>query len=162
VPWSSRISQALAALDTAVDAGLIAGAAVLQDAVKEKLRGGYTSGQFVTGANVNSVIVVGPTTSSGAREARVTTRLTNPPYPWWWEVGHLNLWVSDAPMGPQVGVKASSVGTKRQGTFVRVEKWRPAAEESADRVASTFASVTATTFSQRMGTAALPGRGGAR
>lgn len=132
--WSSRIPDLLDAFPGAVDTGLVAGGAVLTDAVKDELRGGYTTGDFVTGNNINSVYATDPATEAGVRVVRVTTRQTDPPYPWWWETGHFNLWLSEA----SGGALASQVGTQRQGRFVRVEKWRPASEKSADAVAQAF------------------------
>lgn len=144
--WSSRIPDLLAAIPDIVDAAGIAAQAVQADAVREKLRGGYTSGDYVTGANLESVITLEPVTEGGMRVFRTTTRLTDPPYPWFWEVGffsgHIRL--DGAP-------EASSVRTRSPGHFIRVEKWRPAAEESAAAAEAAFDETASAAFAAHLG-----------
>jgi hypothetical protein len=136
VTWSSRIPDLVAELPNMVVAGLDAGTAVIADAVRDELRGGYTSGEYVTGANVNSVIRPAAfRDTDGALVQRVTTRLTDPPYPWYWEMGFFSSTITGLPDAPL----ASSVGGRVQGRFIRVEKWRPAAEKSADAASTAFA-----------------------
>jgi hypothetical protein len=117
VGWDSRILDLAALINGAAVAGLDDGTAVGADALREALAGGYTSGEYVTGANVNSVIRPDAELVGGVWVRRITTRLTDPPYPWYWEVG----WHSST------------------GRFFRVEKWRPTIERVADAMALAFA-----------------------
>lgn len=70
--------------------GLLAATQVLINAVKRGLRGGYTSGDFVTGNVINSV-TRGETEEDSNGE--LTMRVgTNVPYALFWELGHHNTW----------------------------------------------------------------------
>lgn len=55
MPWESRIPERQAQIREASRKGLIASAQVYVNAVKKDLRGGYTSGLYVTGNVINSV-----------------------------------------------------------------------------------------------------------
>ena len=71
-----------------VDGGLVAQAHVYMNAVKRALRGGYTSGDFVTGNVLNSVTRTDPRWESSARAIRVGTNVM---YALFWEIGHHNI-----------------------------------------------------------------------
>lgn len=77
-----------ALLGKAIDGGLIAAATVYVNAVKRGLRGGYTSGAFVTGALMASVTRTEPRNEGVARVVRVGTNVM---YAVFWELGHHNL-----------------------------------------------------------------------
>jgi hypothetical protein len=111
--WKSNVGGDK--IDRATRAGLQAAAYVLSNAVKERLRGGYLSGKFVTGQVINSVTIADPTKAAEGWHIRVGTNLD---YALWWEIGHVNPWL------------------KR---FVRVEKWRLAAIDSRNAQAAAFA-----------------------
>lgn len=107
----SRIPKILSNFREAQQKGLQAGAYVIANAVKRKLRGGYTSslgnhGDFVTGNSLNHVTIGEPQGSGDGAFILVGTDLL---YDLYWEVGHYNLFTRH---------------------FERDEKWRPAAEES--------------------------------
>ena len=80
-------------MNAARDAALIAAAEVVRTEVKLRLRGGYTSGQFVTGNVWNSVKLSAPTDDPEGRGVRVYTDVT---YALYWEVGHLNTFTRKA------------------------------------------------------------------
>lgn len=69
-------------------AGLIAAAEVVVNAVKEGLRGGYTSGLFVTGNVMNSVNRSEPEQNADGAFILVGTGVD---YALFWEVGHNNI-----------------------------------------------------------------------
>jgi len=106
-------------MEQARDAGLIAAAEVVKTEVKRGLRGGYTSGAFVTGNVWNSVTRTDPTDENGVRVIRVGTNVM---YALYWELGHQNLF------------------TRK---FERVEVWMPTFLSTADRQALAFARVFA-------------------
>jgi hypothetical protein len=116
--FTSRLDEIRAALVKGEEAGLIAGATVLINAVKRGLRGGFTSGQFTTGALLNSVTRSEPMLEDKVRVIRVGTNLNNPPYPLFWELGHHNIF------------------TRR---YERKEVWRPALMDNVDSVSAAFA-----------------------
>jgi hypothetical protein len=100
--WTSNTARVTSALREAVGQGLSAGGHLYANAVKRGLRGGYTSGTFVTGTSVSSVQVTPPEMAGGVLQVRVGTNLM---YNLFWEIGHQNLFT---------------------GRFERVEVWRPA------------------------------------
>jgi hypothetical protein len=113
-----------------VDTGLVRAGAVLVAAVQDKLAGGYTTGDFTTGRNMNSVYATPPASDRGGRVVVVTTRQTDPSYPFFWEEGHVNLFA-----GPKSGgALASVVGSRREGRYLRVPKWQPALEEKTPEI----------------------------
>lgn len=99
--WTSRIPAVQAAMDQALMDGLTAAAQHYANEVKQDLRGGYTSGAFVSGNVINSVAVDPGQRRGDVLEARVGTDVM---YALFWEVGHQNLF------------------TRR---YERVEIWRP-------------------------------------
>lgn len=133
--YRSNADAVIRALLDGIDRGLVRAGAVVVDAVKENIRGGYTTGAFVTGANLNSVYATAPATQNGVRGVVVTTRLTDPNYPAFWEEGHVNIFA-----GPKSGgALASLVGSKREGRYLKVPKWAPALESSSAEAEATFA-----------------------
>lgn len=115
--WTSNLDSFSRRGDGAIQAGLIAAAEVLKNAVKKNLRGGYTSGDFATGRSMNSVTRSEPERGFGGFFIRVGTNLL---YNLYWELGHRNVFL-------------------RQ--FVRVEKWRPALLDSREAQRAAFARV---------------------
>lgn len=75
-------------LERAIYAGLTAQANALRNAWKRNLRGGFTSGDFVTGRAINSIRIAGPERQGAGFMVRVGTDVK---YVLFWEVGHLNL-----------------------------------------------------------------------
>lgn len=75
-------------LRQAIDGGLVAAAQVVANRVKEGLKGGYTSGDFVTGNVLNSVNISEPRADETGHYILVGTDV---PYALFWEVGHRNL-----------------------------------------------------------------------
>jgi hypothetical protein len=99
--YKSNLPQVESRMRAASFAGLEAAAAVYENAVKDELRGGYTSGDFVTGQSVSAVAHSEPEMDSDGAFILVGTSLLHNLY---WELGHQNLF------------------TRR---FERVEKWVP-------------------------------------
>ena len=110
MPWESRVPEVQKALDAAVRDGLTAGAYHYANEVKKELRGGYTSGDFVTGKSVSSVTVVPAERHADGWEAKVGTDLL---YNLFWELGHINLFT---------------------GKYERVEVWRPVLVRETRRI----------------------------
>lgn len=119
MPYASNFAAVRERMEQARDAGLIAAAHVVINEVKRGLRGGYTSGAFVTGHVWNSVTRTDPLDENGVRVIRVGTDVM---YALFWEVGHRNVF------------------TRK---FERVEIWVPALLSTADRQALAFATVFA-------------------
>jgi hypothetical protein len=113
----SRFRQFAAAHATARDKALRASANVVVNRVKRDLRGGYTSGDFVTGASINAVRATDPMWDGNVRVIRVGTTLF---YNLAWEIGHHNIF------------------TRR---FERKEVWLPAFTATAGQQAATFSRV---------------------
>lgn len=112
--WHSRRPEFERRLQAAQIAGVVAMQQVVVNAVKRALRGGYTTGDFVTGLSLNSVSRDTPREVNGEIVGRVGTPLA---YNAYWELGHYNVF------------------TRR---YERVEKWRPAMEESRDAARAAF------------------------
>ena len=140
--YRSNAAAVTRGLAIGIEAGLVRGGAVIADAVRDNLRGGYTTGDFVTGANVNSVYVTPVTSNGGARTIVVTTRLTDPNYPAFWEGGHTNIFAGGGSPGP----RASSIASRREGVYLRVPKWAPALEEKADEATALVAAALETSL----------------
>ena len=86
--WDSNIPAAQAALREGRELGLIAAAQVVINQVKRGLRGGYTSGDFVTGNSINHVTRGPVEYDAGEAFIRVGTSVL---YNLYWELGHHNL-----------------------------------------------------------------------
>jgi len=112
--YRSNLTAVQAALRTGVRNGLLAGAQILVNAVKLGLRGGYTTGDFVTGMSINHV-TRSPVVMTGAFDGYIKVG-TSLDYNLFWELGHYNLF------------------TRR---FERVRVWEPAAwaQEAAIKLA---------------------------
>ncbi len=115
--WNSNLPELNRRFDLAQQKGLRAGAEVLRNAIKRKLRGGYTSGQFVTGNVINSVTISNAERVGGVWAIRVGSNLM---YALYWELGHFNLFLN---------------------RFIRVEKWRIAWLESRNEVREAYTRV---------------------
>lgn len=101
MPYESNLPAVVQRLRAARFAGLIAAAEVYIGAMKEAMRGGYTSGAFVTGFAMNSIGRSEPEDNPGGAFILVGTSVM---YMLFWEVGHQNLF------------------TRK---FERVERWMP-------------------------------------
>jgi hypothetical protein len=112
--YQSNLSAVAAKLRAARFAGLIAVAEVVITEVKNRLRGGYTSGNFVTGFVMNSVTRSEP--SEGENGAFILVG-TNVMYALYWEVGHANIF------------------TKK---FERQEVWMPALLQTRNEQIAAF------------------------
>lgn len=112
--WTSNLAAFNADNDAAQQFALIAAAYVLVNAVKRALKGGYTSGAFVTGHVINSV-----TRGEPFREATGFSVLvgSNVPYALFWEIGHHNLF------------------TRK---YEREERWRPAFMDSREAMSQAY------------------------
>jgi hypothetical protein len=109
--------------ERAVDAALRAAAQVvvngLKDEKPEGLRGGYTSGDFVTGNILNSITI-----SDTARDRQGTFVLvgTNVMYAVYWEFGHINVF------------------TRK---YERQERWGPTLARTSDEATAAYRRVYA-------------------
>jgi hypothetical protein len=88
MPYQSNLPQITARMKAARMAGLIAAAEIVITKVKEGLRGGYTSGAFVTGNVLNSVTRSEPMDDANGAFILVGTNVN---YALYWELGHQNL-----------------------------------------------------------------------
>jgi hypothetical protein len=109
--------------ERATAAALQGGAQVVVNGLKEPkpngLRGGYTSGAFVTGNVLNSVFVT-PVRQDGAGwHVFVATDVM---YAVYWEYGHYNIFLR---------------------RFVREERWRPTLDRTSDGVIAAYQRVYA-------------------
>jgi hypothetical protein len=122
MPYRSNLGNATRQFQAARIAALIAAAEVLVFRLKEAHLGGHTSGAFVTGNEVASIVRMDPEPYDRGLLIRVTTRQTDPPYPWFWVTGHANRWT---------------------GKFERDDRWTPTLANSAQEIAATHARVLA-------------------
>lgn len=99
--WDSMLDRFNRGFDEGCQKGLIAASHIATNELKRRLRGGYTSGQFVTGNSINSITRSEPYKTSYAGWRIVIG--TNVMYMLFWELGHINYWLVD---------------------YVRVEHWR--------------------------------------
>ena len=113
--WTSNLDQFLRDQDEAERMGVIAAAYILVNAVKRALKGGYTSGAFVTGHVINSVTRSAPFREGMGWSIKVGTNLD---YALFWEIGF------------------NSIFTRR---YERVEKWRPAFMDSRPEMVAAYA-----------------------
>lgn len=88
MPYQSNLPAITQRMRQATDAGLIAAAHVVINQVQQGLRGGYTSGAFVTGHVMASVHRSEPMQEAGGAFILVGTDVL---YALYWEVGHRNL-----------------------------------------------------------------------
>lgn len=115
--WTSRLGAFSRDSDAAAQKGLHAAAYVLRSGVQRNLKGGYTSGDFVTGASINAVTISGIVKESDGYSIAVGTNLL---YNLYWELGHWNVFTR---------------------SHQRVEKWRPALMDNRDAIASAYTRV---------------------
>lgn len=115
--WESKVPQIKQRHSLAQRQGLLAAANVVRNTLIRALRGGYTSGAFVTGTSINAITISDPMRSAGGWEVAVGTNLL---YPLFWELGHMNIYLR---------------------RYVRVERWRPAALDSREEAAQAFGRV---------------------
>lgn len=100
--------------------GMKAAAQQVVNQVQKGLRGGYTTGAFATGTASNSVVMTEPERLRGIWTILIGTSIDDPPYPVYWELGHLNVF---------------------SAKWERKEVWGPALRDSADRAQRAFARV---------------------
>ncbi len=86
--YQSNLPAVRTQLQKATEAGLLAAAAVVENEVKTGLRGGYTSGNFVTGHVLASVTHSEPSLGPSGAFILVGTDVM---YALFWELGHMNL-----------------------------------------------------------------------
>lgn len=116
VKFTDNSAKFLRAVKKGKRQGLLAVARTVVRAVKRGLRGGYTSGSFVTGNVINSVTYLDPyEIGDGEYETMVGT---NVPYALYWELGHYNIF------------------SRR---FERQTIWQDALESSADEIQKQYA-----------------------
>lgn len=125
--YTSNLATVEAQMNRALDAALIAAVQVPLNRVKEQLAGGYTTGDFVTGASVNHATRTDPTTENGVRVIRFGTDLD---YNLDWELGFV----------PARGVFSPGIGRNTQGPIglQRKEIWVPALFDTAQQQALAF------------------------
>ena len=75
-------------LTNGIPQALTAAGYVYANGVKRELRGGYTSGDFVTGNVMNSVTVAPPRNDGGSWSVTIGS---NVDYAAFWELGHWNI-----------------------------------------------------------------------
>jgi hypothetical protein len=114
VAYTSNLAAVRTQMNRALDAGLIAAAQVPLNAIKKALAGGYTTGDYVTGASVSAATRTDPTDENGVRVIRIGTKLG---YNRDWEMGFV----------PARGVFSPGLGRATQGPigFRRKEIWVP-------------------------------------
>ena len=103
----------------ATHAALKASAQVIVNGLKEPkpqgLRGGYTTGDFITGTLLNSIFISEP--FQGANGTWFVLVGTNLAYALYWEVGHVNLY------------------TRK---YERQERWRPTLLRKIDQAVAVY------------------------
>ena len=92
--------------------------------VKRRLLEGYTSGAFTTGNAASSVARGEPQRDGDGFTIPVGSTQTNPPYPLYWELGHINLFM-----------KGNSV----MGGLVRIPIWEPTMVEMREQLVGVVA-----------------------
>ena len=114
--------------DKAVDGALKVGAQVIVNGLKDSkplgLRGGYTSGDFVSGTLLNSIFISEVFKSASGKFRLIGTNLD---YALFWEVGHFNLF------------------TQR---YERQERWRPTLLRKLDQAYEAYHRAYATAMNQ--------------
>jgi hypothetical protein len=91
ITFTDRFDLTKSRLEVAMKAALFAAANVVRNEIKRGLRGGYTSGAFVTGNSLNKVVITEPVFTGWRGEISVASAQENPPYPLYWELGHYNI-----------------------------------------------------------------------
>jgi hypothetical protein len=86
---TSHVPQVAEKMKQARRAGLMAAGQVVVDAVKEAIRGGFTSGDFDTGESVENVRMTDVSEDGNGASIRIGTDLV---YNLVWEIGHLNIY----------------------------------------------------------------------
>ena len=113
--FTSNLGAFLGATERQMQAGLIAAAELFLADIKDELKGGYTSGDFVTGANVNAVRRGSPEQGIDGWQIAVGSDVD---YALYWEVGHHNLF------------------TRK---YERVEKWVPTMLQNREKYVAAVA-----------------------
>lgn len=120
--WSSKIPALVQRLEQADRQGLTAAQQVVLNQVKRDLRGGYTTGDFVTGASVSAATKSEPERTDTGHVGRVGTNLL---YNLFWEIGFT----------PARGVFSPGMNRITQGPIQhqRKEIWVPALYSTRDQ-----------------------------
>jgi hypothetical protein len=120
--WRSNLGTFLNATEKAMAAGLIAAAEAYMAPVRERLLEGYTSGAYTTGNAAGSVARSDfPVKTGDGMEMVVGSTQVDPPYPLYWEVGHINLFVQRG-------------GGSVMGGYVRIPIWEPTMVEMREQL----------------------------
>jgi hypothetical protein len=122
--FRSNLPAFIRAMDNASRKGLHAAAYVVSNKVKENLRGGFTSGDFVTGMSVNHVTIGQVFRTETGWAIKVGTDLL---YNLFWTLGHFNIF------------------SRR---FERVDKWTPALADNRFEAAQAYSRVYVQTLHQ--------------
>lgn len=109
-------ANVLAALTTGLDAGLVAAADVYADALREELLQGFTSGDFVTGDSSASVYATDPRPGDGENEREIAVS-TETDYPWYWQLGHDNLFTKKFERVPVFTLTVDEVASQMAESF---------------------------------------------
>jgi hypothetical protein len=120
--FRSNLPALTRAMDDASRKGLHAAAYIVSNKVKENLRGGFTSGEFVTGASVNHVTIGQVFRIENGWAIKVGTDLL---YNLFWTLGHYNIYLRK---------------------FVRVDKWTPGLVDNRFEAQQAFSRVYAQTL----------------
>lgn len=110
--WRSNLGAFEMATDRAIRSGLIVAAELYAGDVREQLKDGYTSGAYTTGNAANSVQRGDVERTGSMYSIPVGSTQVDPPYPLYWEVGHINLFVKRG-------------GGSVMGGYVRMPIWEP-------------------------------------
>lgn len=86
--YQSNLPQVTQRMRQASNAGLLAAAAVVENRVKDGLRGGYTSGNFTTGASLAAVAHSEPAIDANGAFILVGTSIF---YAIFWELGFFSI-----------------------------------------------------------------------
>ena len=121
--FHSRIPAVNAAAWSALGTGLAAAGQEYAARVRTRLEQGYTTGDFVTGHVANSV-AVSPVERTGEGLRLTVGSPVN--YALFWELGHVNIFSRSGPGA------SSLAGNRTEGTYQRVEVWRPILAESRE------------------------------
>lgn len=128
---TNNLHAILALNDYAQQVALLDGMArPYQNEVKRRLAGGYTSGDFVTGDALNHVGISVPVPDGDGWAIRVGSSLGDPtwtrgsgkaaPYPWFWEVGHHNVFTRKWECVPIWGPALEATREQCTTAFARV------------------------------------------
>jgi hypothetical protein len=135
--YMSRAIAAKATLTKGLDDGLTAAAENVTKKIRERLDRGYTTGAFSHHARgvAGRVMYTKPFDVPGGRAITLgTSKVAGYPYELAWELGHINIFVGRGDTAGKKGPRGTSIASRREGTYMRVEIWRPTLEANRDLV----------------------------